>query len=147
MDRFESVKKEIESIYKTIKVERNRNLNLINDESLKNGGKIPSIKTILSKIDDECKDWNGIKEIVAILKEMRFLGFPKRSEISSAFLNRLAQIYAADSNHEELVGCLEDLLLIDEMNPLIIPDGVLPEDSSDAYKTVVYTLQDMNINK
>lgn len=149
MDRAERIKSEIETAYKTIKVERNRNLNLISDSTLRAGGKIPSIKTILKKIDAECQNWNEMKGIIAILREMRFLGFPKRTEISSALLNRLSELYAADSNHEALIGCLEDLISVDEMNPLIfsedIKEGLSDDDcTSSAYKTVIYTLQDMN---
>lgn len=144
MDRFTTVKNEIEGEFQKIKAARISNLNSIEEVSLRNGfGKIPSIKRLLTKIDEECRDWREIGETAAVLRECRFLGLPKRTEISSAFLRRLSQIYEKFPNDEELAKCLENLVSIDEMNPLVIPQEI-GEDASEAYKTVIYTLQDMS---
>lgn len=116
---------------------------------MKSSGKIPSLKSILSQISDEkSRNWDSMKEIIAILKEMRFLGFPKRKEISDSILFQLSEIYSSNPNDEEiLVKCLEDLTKIDQMNPLIITNEPIPEDSTESYKIIISTLQDMMMKR
>ena len=123
MDRVEGVKREIETLYKSLKLERQRNLKLINADNPILLSKIPSIRTVLARIENECvDDWGKMKEIIAIVREMRFLGSPKRTEISTALLNGLVKIYSIEKDDQKLVECLSNLLSFDEMNPLVIED-------------------------
>lgn len=127
-----------------IKAERLRNLNLIDASSefasLK-FGKIPSVKVISLKIEN-CSNWEELKNLIPILREIRFLGSPKRTEISRLLFAKLEQIYKKNSDEELLVKCLHEMVSFEQLNPLILPKDT-PEESSEIYKTIIYTAKDL----
>lgn len=162
MDRYETVLKDIGKTFQILKAERLSNLKQITpnisdisanenvpkfnySELMK--GKIPSINLILAQIES-CGNWNQLRIILVVLKEIRFLGSPKRTDISVALLKKIAEIYENCSDgvdcdrDEELVGYLNKLLAFDQMNPLIVPNEYT-EDATEALKTVIYTAQDI----
>ena len=162
MDRYETVLKDIEKTFQTLKAERLNNLKQItpniSDISANENvpkfnysdlmkGKIPSISLIISQLES-CGNWNQLRIILAVLKEIRFLGSPKRKDISVVLLKKIAEIYencsdGVDCNRdEELVRYLNELLAFDQMNPLIVPKEC-SEDATEALKTVIYTAQDI----
>lgn len=146
LDRYETVLNDVERIFKQIKAERLRNLNSISVEEASefpalNIGKIPSIKTIISKLEN-CTTWDQLENFIPILKEIRFLGSPKRTEISETLLKKLEEIYGNNSEDEKLVKVLNDLTIFDQLNPLILPKEI-EEEASETYKTIIYTAKDL----
>ena len=135
----------IEAAYKAIKGERLRNLNLIVDSEFDGvkTGKIPPMGSLISKIEN-CTNWEDLRKIVAVLREIRFLGSPKRAEISIVLLSKLSEIYERDEEGSDalLVGLLDGILEVDEMSPLILPDSV-PAESNETLKTILYTAKDI----
>lgn len=147
LDRCETVLKEIQTIFKEIKAERLENLKLIDEfsefASIKTG-KIPKLKILLLKLEN-CSNWEEIKILIPIFKEIRFIGSPKRTEISQLLLKKFEEIYEKSPEDEILIKFLYEFLKFDQLNPLIIPKEV-PEDSSEIYKTIVYTAKDLLLN-
>ena len=138
--------KGIEEMYKAMKSERLRNLKLITDFDGIKTGKIPSVPSLITRIEN-CSSWEDLKKVVPVLREIRFLGSPKRTEISATLLKKISEIYA--SNEEDaanLVGILSELLEFDEMNPLILPESV-SEELDEPLKAILYTAQDILNNK
>lgn len=141
LNRYERILNEIGPIYKEIKAERLRNLNLIEGFPSIKIGKIPSIETIKFKLEN-CSNWEEIKKIIPILKEIRFLGSPKRKEISRTLFEKLEEIYESNPENDLLIECLNEMVSFEQLNPLIIPAEV-NEESSEIYKTIVYTAKDL----
>lgn len=146
--------KVIGAAYKDLKAERIRNLNSISaDSNLLKTGKIPTIKELVEGLDG-CTTWDQLQESISILREVRYLGSPKRKEISAALLNSLARIYESEADcegrDENLVKCLSEIVSHDQMNPLILSDETAGEtgeelvDGSDSYRTVLYTALDIS---
>jgi len=134
----------IETAYKAIKSERLSNLNLIVDSEFAEikTGRIPRVALLVSRIEG-CSNWEDLRKIVAVLREIRFLGSPKRTELSTALLDKLSEMYENNVDSDAiLVGLLGELLESDQMNPLILPESV-PEESKEALKTVIYTARDI----
>lgn len=142
LDRYESLLNEIGPIYKEIKVER-----LLNFDFIDKTGKIPSINVIKLKLK-KCSNWDELKNLIPIFKEIRFLGSPKRSEISENLFKKLEEIYEKFPEDEILIKFLYEMISYEQLNPLIIPSEV-PEETSDIYKTIIYTAKDLmrRVNK
>lgn len=143
MNRIERAKEGIETTYKSIKLERLRNLNLIPANSnIKTSGRIPPVDSLLQEIST-CSDWEELRKTGALLKELRFLGSPKRTSISTNFLTKTSQIYSTTLHeNKEKILCefLDEMMKYDQLNPLIIPE-IVPEDLNESIKTVLYTSQ------
>lgn len=140
--------KAVGEAYKEIKAERLRNLSSISaDSGLLKTGKIPPVKELIERLEG-CTTWNQIKESICILRETRFLGSPKRTEISTALIKSLARVYEDDSNEEALVNCLDRMFAFEQMNPLILSSQLTENTTeSDAFKTVLYTALDIHSRK
>lgn len=147
LNRYESAMKGIETAFRAIKSERLRNLNLIVDSEFPGikTGRIPQVSSLVSKIES-CTNWQDLRKIVAVLREIRFLGSPKRTEISAVLLNKLSEIYENNGESDAiLVELFGELLEFDQMNPLILPE-IVSEESKDVLKTIIYTAKDI-LNK
>ena len=140
--------KGIQETYKAIKAERLRNLEFIADSDFCGGvkvGKIPPVALLTSKIEN-CANWEDLRNIAAVLREIRFLGSPKRTEISAVLLKKLSEIYGNGGESDAiLVEILGKLLEFEEMNPLILPE-IVSEEAEESLKTVIYTARDI-LNK
>lgn len=147
LNRYEAVLNEIGSIYKEIKAERLRNLNLIEGStesefsSIKTG-QIPAVERIKYKIEN-CKTWDEIKNLIPILKEIRFLGSPKRTEISQSLIKKLEEVYEEFPEDENLIKFLLEMVSYEQLNPLIIPEEATDE-CSETFKKIIYTVKDLN---
>lgn len=148
MNRYECAMKGIESAFTAIKRERLRNLKFIAADSEFSGiktGQIPPVNSLVSRVEN-CANWQDLRKIVAVLREIRFLGSPKRTEVSAVLLKKLSEMYENNAESEGiLVELLGELLEFDQMNPIILPESV-PEESKDALKTIFYTARDI-LNK
>ena len=140
--------KGIQETYKAIKAERLRNLEFFADSDFCGGvkvGKIPPVALLTSKIEN-CANWEDLRNIAAVLREIRFLGSPKRTEISAVLLKKLSEIYGNGGESDAiLVEILGKLLEFEEMNPLILPE-IVSEEAEESLKTVIYTARDI-LNK
>ena len=137
---------EIGPIFKEIKVERLCNLNLIfvESENIKIG-KIPTAEILKLKLEN-CSNWEEIENLIFILKEIRFLGSPKRKEISRILFKKLEEIYENYPKNDFLIKNLNEMVKFEQLNPLIIPKEV-KEESTEIYKKIVYTAKDLIISR
>jgi hypothetical protein len=141
IDRHETLLKDVNEAFKVLKAERAVNLQKIHScESLLKG-RLPSLKWVL-EVAEKCSDFTEVSSLMFILKEMRFLGSPKRHEISSVLVKKMADIYASQKDDEALLDVLREALRFDQMNPLVIPQDC-PSDACDAFKTIFYTAHDL----
>ena len=156
LNRYERILEEIGPIYKEIKVERLRNLNNLIIESddddfssIKIGkiGKIPTVEIIKLKLEN-CSNWEEIENLISILKEIRFLGSPKRKEISRILFKKLEEIYENIPKNDFLIKNLYEMVKFEQLNPLIIPkEEEVKEESTEIYKKIVYTAKDLIISR
>lgn len=149
LDRFERLQKEIESAYVLLKAERLRNLELLpaDQRDLIKTGRIPGLKSLLDGLAGGLASWSDLRgQVIPLLKEMRFLGAPKRKAVSDALIAAMGRLYSRFKDEKELVDALVDLLAYEQMNPLILEDDKGQLDQNDeSYLTVLHTAQDLYI--
>ena len=139
VDRYERILNEIGMVYREIKAERLCNLN---DEVAEiKTGKIPSVETLKAKME-KCSNWKEIGVLISLLREIRLLRKPQRTEISKTLLKKLEDIYEKFPEEESLIKCLNDLVTFEQLNPVVIPSEV-SEEASEIHKRIIYTLKDM----
>ena len=64
--------KGIEEMYKAMKSERLRNFEINNGFWWNKTGKIPSVPSFVTRIEN-CLSWEDLKKVVPVLREIRFL--------------------------------------------------------------------------
>lgn len=175
-DRYASVLEQIRATYRRLRVERARTAEpamptvfssappsstvLSSVKTLVDRGACPSLSVVREMLHT-ADNWTSMRTAIDMLREMRFLGAPRRRELSVALLRQLGAIYAQDANDEALVQCLAAALIPMQTSCIVSEslDELLSEDasadanlvnpdtganaSSDALRTVLHTAHDI----
>lgn len=121
-ERYRVLTQQINSTFQVLKEERRGNLTKLPVDETVRTGQILSIKKMISLLESS-NTWESMNSTISCLKEMRFLGSPKRTEVSNQIIKQLASLYATDPDDTRLVTCLTELLKHEQTNPLHLNDG------------------------